>query len=110
MAASKKHTIEPAAPATDKKKALETAMAQIERTYGKGIGQTAIGFGDGSGFVFTVFYYDPPTSPNYHGVGIAPDSAVALPEAAEQKNIYKLTYEEDTQLQAAVGALTSAQP
>lgn len=81
-----------------------------ERTYGKGIGQTAIGFGDGSGFVFTVFYYDPPTSPNYHGVGIAPDSAVALPEAAEQKNIYKLTYEEDTQLQAAVGALTSAQP
>ena len=45
MAASKKHTIEPAAPATDKKKALETAMAQIERTYGKGsimrLGETA---------------------------------------------------------------------
>ena len=37
MAASnKKHTVESAAPASDKKKALETAMAQIERTYGKG--------------------------------------------------------------------------
>ena len=34
--ASKKPMIESAAPASDKKKALETAMAQIERTYGKG--------------------------------------------------------------------------
>ncbi len=36
MATAKKHIIEPAAPATDKKKALETAMSQIERTFGKG--------------------------------------------------------------------------
>ena len=35
MATAKK-PIEPAAPAADKKKALETAMAQIERAYGKG--------------------------------------------------------------------------
>ena len=35
MATAKK-PIEPAAPASDKKKALETAMAQIERAYGKG--------------------------------------------------------------------------
>ena len=34
--AQKKPMIESAAPASDKKKALETAMAQIERTYGKG--------------------------------------------------------------------------
>ena len=34
--AEKKKMIESAAPAADKKKALETAMAQIERTYGKG--------------------------------------------------------------------------
>lgn len=32
----KKTRVEPAAPATDKKKALETAMAQIEKNYGKG--------------------------------------------------------------------------
>ena len=34
--AEKKKTVESAAPASDKKKALETAMAQIERAYGKG--------------------------------------------------------------------------
>ena len=34
--ATKKPVVEAAAPASDKKKALETAMAQIERTYGKG--------------------------------------------------------------------------
>ncbi len=34
--ATKKMTVESASPASDKKKALETCMAQIERTYGKG--------------------------------------------------------------------------
>ena len=34
--ATKKPAVESAAPASDKKKAIETAMAQIERTYGKG--------------------------------------------------------------------------
>ena len=34
--ATKKPIVESATPASDKKKALETAMAQIERTYGKG--------------------------------------------------------------------------
>ena len=36
MADKKKATVEAAAPASDKKKALETAMAQIEKAYGKG--------------------------------------------------------------------------
>ncbi len=36
MADKKKGTVEAAAPASDKKKALETALAQIERVYGKG--------------------------------------------------------------------------
>ncbi|MBR2521155.1 MAG: recombinase RecA [Oscillospiraceae bacterium] len=34
--ADKKKTIQPAAPAEDRKKALETALAQIEKDYGKG--------------------------------------------------------------------------
>ncbi len=34
--ATKKPAMRPAAPASDKKKALETAVAQIERTFGKG--------------------------------------------------------------------------
>ena len=36
MAEKKKSTVAPPAPASDKKKALETAMAQIEKAYGKG--------------------------------------------------------------------------
>lgn len=36
MADKKKPSVEQAGPASDKKKALETAMAQIERSYGKG--------------------------------------------------------------------------
>jgi len=36
MADKKRPMVEPAAPASDKKKALETAMAQIERSFGKG--------------------------------------------------------------------------
>ena len=43
--AAKKPVVESATPASDKKKALETAMAQIERAYGKGsimrLGETA---------------------------------------------------------------------
>ena len=34
--AEKKKPIEAAAPAADKKKALETCLANIEKTYGKG--------------------------------------------------------------------------
>ena len=36
MASSKKAAVESAAPASDKQKALETAVAQIERAFGKG--------------------------------------------------------------------------
>ena len=36
MAEKKKPMVEPVGPASDKKKALETAMAQIEKSYGKG--------------------------------------------------------------------------
>ena len=43
--AEKKHGVEAAAPASDKKKALDTAIAQIERDFGKGsimrLGETA---------------------------------------------------------------------
>ncbi len=77
-----------------------------ERTYGKGVGQVSLTLAsDGSGLVLTVFYYDPPTSPNYNGVGIAPDAEVLLSEEAAGKNLYKLPYEEDAQLKAAVHAL-----
>lgn len=48
MADKKKSMIESAAPAADKKKALETAMAQIEKSYGKG---SIMRLGENSGVV-----------------------------------------------------------
>ncbi len=80
-----------------------------EQTYGKGVGQTSLPLAtDGSALVMTVFSYDPPTSGNYDGEGIEPDIKVSLSEEAAGKNLYKLTYAEDAQLQAAVAALASA--
>ena len=46
--ATKKPAVEAAAPASDKKKALETCMAQIERAYGKG---SIMRLGENSGIV-----------------------------------------------------------
>ena len=79
-------------------------------TYGKGVGQTSFYVAnDGSAITMTIFSYDPPTSPNYDGIGITPDIAVSLSEEAARKNLYKLTYAEDSQLQAAVAVLAPAQ-
>ncbi len=48
MAEKKKSVIEAASPASDKKKALETALLNIEKTYGKG---TVMRMGDNNGIV-----------------------------------------------------------
>ena len=86
----------------------DVATVVGETTYGKGVGQTALTIGDdGSALVITVFSYDPPTSPNYDGVGITPDVPVSLSEEAAAKNLYRLEYHEDDQLQRAVSLLTS---
>ena len=80
-------------------------------TYGKGCMQTTIPIYsnmftgklyDGSAVTITYRMYDPPFSDNYHGVGIVPDVVVELDEALREKNIYKITDEEDNQLRAAV--------
>lgn len=75
-------------------------------TYGKGVGQNIFGFSDGSVLLVTSFSYDPPTSPNYHKIGIVPDETVELPGTAARKHVYRLTAEEDTQLAAAIAYLT----
>ena len=46
--AQKKPMIESAAPAADKKKALETCLAQLDKTYGKG---TVMRLGENTGVV-----------------------------------------------------------
>ena len=80
-----------------------------DKTYGKGVGQSSFYISDdGSAIALTIFSYDPPVSANYDGVGITPDRAVSLSEEAARKNLYKLTYEEDAQLQAALSHLAAA--
>ncbi len=71
-------------------------------TFGKGCMQTTMVLSDYSAVSVTFRMYNPPFSENYHGVGIVPDVVVELDEALENKNIYKITDEEDNQLTAAV--------
>ena len=86
-----------------------------ETTYGKGVGQQGYRitdyyeynqqtyyFLDGSLLFLTAFYYAPPTSSNYDGVGIVPDQTVALSDEAKGINLFRLEYSKDSQLQAAV--------
>ncbi len=85
-------------------------------TYGKGMGQSSFPLGvlDETGTYFTqdgtylnvsTFYYDPPYGPNYEGIGVEPHVTVELSEEAQNKSVLKLTFEEDSQLQAALSWL-----
>lgn len=74
-------------------------------TFGKGSMQRMFQLPDGSGMSITYQMYYPPFSDNYDGIGITPDIEVELDEALKEKSIYKITDEEDNQIQAAVKAL-----
>lgn len=89
------------------------ALVIGETTYGKGVGQSSmplyVGTGEKYGILaLTTFYYDPPTSKNYNGVGIVPNRMVELPESAKNKPVFRMTPEEDTQLAAAYEEMKSA--
>lgn len=73
-------------------------------TYGKGTMQSTRYLSDGSGLKLTTEYYYPPFSDNYNGVGISPDVVIEQDKALENVNFYKITDEQDTQLQAAIAA------
>ena len=70
-------------------------------TYGKGCMQTTVPLSDNSAVSITYRMYNPPFSDNYHGIGVIPDVVVELDEALSNKNIYKITDEDDNQLAAA---------
>ncbi|MBE6659646.1 MAG: S41 family peptidase [Ruminococcaceae bacterium] len=82
-------------------------------TYGKGTMQTVVSLPDGSGLSISYRMYNPPYSDNYEGIGVVPDIELPLEDALLEKNFYKITYDEDNQLQTAVkilrGELTVAQ-
>jgi len=77
------------------------------KTYGKGTMQTILGLGDGSGIRISQYMYNPPYGGNYENIGVSPHIEIKLPEEVlKEKNFYKLTDEEDTQLQEAVKRFT----
>ncbi len=75
------------------------------QTYGKGTMQSILEMSSGGGIGVTVAYYLPPFSDNYHGVGVTPDVVVEMPPEFASINPYKITDEQDVQLQAAVATL-----
>lgn len=71
-------------------------------TFGKGIMQNTIGLKNGGGLKITVAKYKTAKSECYHGVGLAPDYEVALPEGTD---ISSPDIENDSQLKKAVKIL-----
>ena len=76
-------------------------------TFGKGCGQQGFALSDGSVVFITSFFYNPPFSENYDGVGITPDVTVELPETLQNVSLFLVESEEDTQLMAALDVLSS---
>lgn len=75
------------------------------QTYGKGTVTSAKELSDGSWIYLSTELYYPPYSDNFEGVGITPDIVLELPDEVKNISLYKLTYEQDTQLQKAVEIL-----
>jgi carboxyl-terminal processing protease len=71
-------------------------------TYGKGTMQTVVSLPDGSGITISYRMYNPPYSDNYEGIGVVPDIELPLTDELLEKNFYKITDEEDNQLQTAI--------
>lgn len=71
-------------------------------SFGKGCMQRVVPLSDGSGVSVTYRLFEPPFSDSFHGIGIKPDVEVELDEALKNKNVFKITDEEDNQLAAAI--------
>ena len=78
-----------------------------QNTYGKGSVQTTYMLTGGGGYKLTVAKLSSALGVEYEGAGLVPDTLVALPDSVKNTTLYKLAYEDDTQLQAAVQHLLS---
>ena len=77
-----------------------------EKTYGKGTMQSISPLSDGSAVKITHRYYNPSSNVSYDGVGIKPhEGCEVILTDEERDNFYKLTHEEDRQLQKALEVL-----
>lgn len=73
-------------------------------TFGKGIVQSVYPLSDGTAVKMTMARYYTPNGVCIHGVGIAPDIEIDLPD--ELKRQVTIEHDEDTQLQEAIKNLT----
>ncbi len=80
----------------------EKATVIGTKTFGKGIVQTVIPLGDGTGISITTSKYYSPKGVCIHGVGISPDITV---EMDDSKQISELSSTEDIQLKKAIEVL-----
>ena len=78
--AKKTGAYEAPSPASDKKKALDTAIAQIEKTFGKGVVQQMFPLEDDTALKVTVEKYFTPNGDYIHQKGIEPDYVVEMTE------------------------------
>ncbi len=83
------------------------AVVVGEQTVGKGYFQNTYQLSDGSAVALSVGKYFTPKGISLAGVGVTPDMEVTLDEEADSALYYgTLTHEDDSQLQAAIKALT----
>ena len=81
------------------------ALLVGENSYGKGTMQLIMSFGGGAGVGITTNFFNPPKTPNFDGVGLAPDIEAHLTTEGQYYSIFTRPYEADAQLQAAVEAI-----
>ena len=75
------------------------------QTFGKGLVQRLFTMPDGSGLNVTIRKYYTPSGTSIHGVGVAPDEVVQLPEKYLTTPLSSIPEREDTQLQKAMEVL-----
>ena len=72
------------------------------QTFGKGLVQRLFTLPDGSGLNITIQKYYTPNGTSIHGVGVAPDVKVELPEAYQNVSVSRIPEGQDSQLQKAL--------
>ncbi|MBR2851926.1 MAG: S41 family peptidase [Anaerotignum sp.] len=86
-------------------KDLERGTLVGTQTFGKGLVQRLFTLPDGSGLNVTIQKYYTSSGTSIHGVGVAPDEVVELPEKYQMTALTAIPEGEDTQLQKAIQVL-----
>ncbi len=84
----------------------DKAIVVGEKTFGKGIMQSLIPLSKKTGVNLTTAYFNPPKSPNFHGIGIEPDFHIAMTEDIKSR-FPDISEQEDIQLQKAIEVINT---